>query len=240
MVNGRWRSGAALAVVTAGTAVVTQQALRATSAGPVSSPFWLVLASIALALLLWPLAARTTRVVTLAALLAAAQLGTHMVTVVAAGQFSSSRPSQLVCCASADQVRPGVLGHLTAQAGPLLLAVQLVACLLLAVLLRGARQLADDVADTSKALAALTVLAASRLGAVARLVRMALRLAASLIERPHPEQLPTSADPGVSAGRVVVAGLRLRGPPRMAPASAWPTTFRLARPVLAARWCCVP
>jgi len=239
MAHGRWRSGAALAVVTAGTAVVTQQALRATSAGPATSPLWLVLAALGLALLLWPLAARTTRVVTLAALLAAAQVGTHVVAVLFAGQFSASRPSQLVCCASADQVRPGLLGHLTAQAGPLLLGVQLVACVLLAVLLRGARQLADDVTDTSKALAALTVLAASRLATIARLLGAVLRLAAALIDRPHPAPLPTAADHRVSAGRVVAAGLRRRGPPRAAPSPARSTTLRVSRPVLAARWCCV-
>ena len=236
MGDGRWRSGAALSVVTAGTAVGTQQALRAASAGPAWSPGWLVVAALGLALLLWPLAARTTRVVTLAGLLAAAQVGTHVVAVVAAGQFSSARPVQLVCCPSADQVRPGVLGHLTAQAGPLLLAVQLVACLLLAVLLRGARQLTDDVHDASKALAAVTLLATSRLGALARLAATA----AALIDCPFPRLPATPADRLLGAGRVVTGTTRRRGPPAAVPVPARPTTSRTARPVLAARWCCVP
>lgn len=206
----RWKSGAALALVTALSGSFAHLSLRAASAGPAAGTGALAVATCLLALLLWPLAARTTGVLALAALLAAAQVGSHALAVLLAGQWAPSHPSALVCCPSAQQVRPGLLGQLTAQAGVLLLAVQLAACLLLALLLRSGRRTCDDLAEALAAVRSLLVLGRDRL--VLRL-RTALRLVADLA--PPAPWTPRSAEAvlRLGPGRDVGAAVSWRGPP---------------------------
>jgi hypothetical protein len=144
----RWRSGALLAAVTSGSSLLTSLSLRADSAGGLG---WRPAAAgtLALALLLWPLAARSTRVLTLAAVLLTAELGAHAVGAVSRG-FTG--PKQLVCCPSADQVHPGPWGALTAHAGWWLVAAQVVAAVLLAAGQVLGRQAVDAVSDAVAAL----------------------------------------------------------------------------------------
>lgn len=192
----RWRSGAALALVTSGSALLSFLSLRATSDGSAPGPGLLIAAAAALALLLWPLAARSTRVLTLTAVLAAGQLGTHALSVLLSG---NPEARGLVCCPSSAQASPGPIGQLTAHAGWALVAVQLLACLAIAVLLRGARQVWDD--------------SATALRALFHAVRLLLHRAT-----PVPSTQTPGAQPSVPlrSGRIVTGAHRLRGPPATA------------------------
>src|SRR5690348_14345214 len=64
--NWHWASGAAVALVAAGTGLSAHLALRAASDGSLGRPV-LLLGTLLLALILWPLAARTTSVAALTA-----------------------------------------------------------------------------------------------------------------------------------------------------------------------------
>ncbi len=138
-----WRSGAVLAAAGAVAALTTHLSLRATSEGVTPSTPALAGATVALALLLWPLAARTTRVRSLAAVLALAQLGAHVVAGLMTGRPMSLTPAGLTCCPPGTQVRSGPLGTLTAQAGWALFAAQMLSCLLLAIAVHGSRRSLD-------------------------------------------------------------------------------------------------
>lgn len=192
----RWRSGAALASVTAASALLAFLSLRATSDGDAPGPLLLTAGTAALALLLWPLAARSTRVLTLAAVLATGQLGAHALTVALQGGTSAKG---LICCPSAAQTSPGPLGQLTSHAGWWLVAAQLLACLLIAALSRGARDALDGTA------AALAVLVGALHG-----VRLLL---APVLPVPAVRARRTHAPERVRTGRVVAEAHRLRGPP---------------------------
>ncbi|MGQ0463903.1 MAG: hypothetical protein ACT4QG_01160, partial [Sporichthyaceae bacterium] len=85
-----WGSGAVLAGGAAVAAVVAHVSLRATSEGAVPSPAVLGVAAGLLALLLWPLSARTTRTSSLAGQLVHGQIGTQV-----AGGLDSGRPMGL-------------------------------------------------------------------------------------------------------------------------------------------------
>ncbi|MDX6215051.1 MAG: hypothetical protein QOG99_635 [Frankiales bacterium] len=189
----RWRSGAALSLVTSGSALLSFLSLRATSDGSAPAALLLLAAAAALALLLWPLAARSTRVLTLTTVLAAGQLGTHALTVLLSG---NPEARGLVCCPASAQASPGPIGQLTAHAGWALVAVQLLACLVIAVLLRGARQVLDD--------------STTALRALFHAVRLLLHRASPVPSTHTPRAQPPAP---LGSGRVVAGAHRLRGPP---------------------------
>jgi hypothetical protein len=205
--NWHWSSGAAVAIVAAGTGATAHLALRASSEGALGWPV-LLLGATVLALALWPLAARTTSVPTLTAVLAAAQFGTHAMAVLVAGQAAG--PRSLVCCASTAQVRPGPLGQLTADAGWALAAAQLVACFVLALIVRGGRATADLLAAAATLVRSVCTAACTWFFAL-----LALRRSAIL-------GLPTLRAPRPTPARVLNAGRELarrtvrRGPPTTA------------------------
>lgn len=205
--NWHWSSGAAVALVAAGTGATAHLALRASSEGSLGWPV-LLAGSLVLALALWPLAARTTSIPTLTAVLAVAQFGTHALAVVAAGQTAGAR--SLVCCASTAQVREGVLGQLTAQAGWALAAAQLAACLLLAIAIRGGRAVADLLDSVAQLVRALLDTVCARLVA---LVALARRLAPAPTAPPAPRPTPARV---LDAGRVLARRTVRRGPPATA------------------------
>jgi hypothetical protein len=157
-----------------------------------------------LTLILWPLAARTTKVRTLTAVFAAAQLGTHAVAVLAGGWTPQQGARGLVCCPAADRAGTGLLGRLTAHAGWGLLAVQMLACLALAVAVHGTRRGLD-------LLHAALVLVASIL-APFRLLVCAL---AAPLPAPAPAlALPAAPETGVRPSLLPVRRRPRRGPPR--------------------------
>jgi hypothetical protein len=201
----QWRTGAVLAGVGGCGGALAQLSLRAGSQGQVSATATL-LGGLLLSMTLWPLAARTTRVLPLGLVLAAAQFGSHALTVLGTGQPSG--PAALVCCPSAAQTRRGPIGALTAQAGWALAAAQLLVCLLLAIGLRAGRTGLDLLGH------ALALIGAS-LGASARRVCVALRLLTAVIQ---PAAQVRSPRPGSHTGRIrtrirVVATVARRGPP---------------------------
>jgi hypothetical protein len=203
----RWASGAAVAGVAAGAGLSTHQALRADSTGAPGLPV-LLLGGVLLALALWPLVARATSVLTLTAVLAVAQFGSHALAVAATGHAAD--PRALVCCPSSAQVRPGLLGTLTAQAGWDLVAVQVLACLLLAVAVRGGQAAADLTAAAADLVRAIVSTAVSGLVALAWLLRQVLPTVPSgpaCPSRPTPARV-------LDAGRVLARRTRRRGPPR--------------------------
>jgi hypothetical protein len=202
----RWASGGAVAAIAAGAGLSTHQALRADSTGAPGLPV-LLLGGVLLALVLWPLAARATSVFTLTAVLAVAQFGTHALAVAAAGQ--AAVPRALVCCPSSAQVRPGLLGAVTAQAGWALVAVQLLACLLLAVAVRGGREAADLTAAAADLMRAIITTAVSGLLALAWLLR---HLLPTVPSGPARAARPTPARV-LDTGRVLARRTRRRGPP---------------------------
>jgi hypothetical protein len=199
-----WGSGAAVAGIAAATGLTAHLALRASSEG---SPGWpaLLAGGLLLALALWPLAARATSVGTLTAVLATVQFGTHALAVVAAGQAAG--PRSLVCCPSAQQVRPGILGALTADAGWALALAQLAACLLLALAVRGGREAADLLTAAAQLVRAAVDTACTRLVA---LVALALRVVPAVPALPAPRPTPARV---LDAGRLVARRTARRGPP---------------------------
>ncbi len=72
-------------------------------------------------------------------MLVTAQFAAQAIAVLATGGSLRGGPRALICCLAGDQVTPGALGELTARAGWALVAAQLLACLLLAVVVRGGR-----------------------------------------------------------------------------------------------------
>ncbi len=196
-----------MAAVTGLAGLSTHQALRADStAAP--GPSLLLLGGVLLALVLWPLAARATSVLTLTAVLALAQFGTHALAVAATGQAADARA--LVCCPSSAQVRPGLLGSLTAQAGWTLVAAQLFACLVLALAVRGGRAAADLTAAAADLVRAIVASTVSGLLALACLLR---HLLPTIPSGPARAARPTPARV-LDAGRVLARRTRRRGPPR--------------------------
>jgi hypothetical protein len=201
--NWHWASGAAVASVAAATALTAYLSLRASSEGSPGQSVLLVGTAL-LALALWPLASRTTSVGTLTAVLAVAQFGTHALAVLAAGQAAG--PRSLVCCASATQVREGVLGELTAQAGWALAAAQLIACFVLAVAIRGGRAVVD-------LLVSVATLVRSLVGTVC--AGLATLLAPAPVSTTPSTPRPTPARV-LDSGRVLARRTARRGPPATA------------------------
>jgi hypothetical protein len=204
----RLPAGGGLALVTAITALIAHLGLRAAADGPRPGTPGLVGGTLLLTLILWPLAARTTRLGTLTAVFATAQLGTHAVAVLAGGWTPQQGARGLVCCPSADRTAAGLLGRLTAHAGWGLLVVQLLVCLLLAVAVRGTRRGLDTVA------AALALLPA-----ILTALPAALRLLTRALVAPRPAvsrvvALPSAPDTGVRPALLPVRRRPRRGPPR--------------------------
>jgi hypothetical protein len=202
----RLPAGGGLALVTAITALFAHLGLRAAADGPRPGTPLLVGGTLLLTVVLWPLAARTTRLRTLAAVFATAQLGTHAVAVLAGGWTPQQGARGLVCCPSADRVGAGLIGRLTAHAGWGLLAAQLVACVLLAVAVHGTRQ----ALNTFHAALALVI-------SILAPVPAALRL---LVLAPLPAAMPAVAlppapDTGVRPSLLPVRRRPRRGPPRV-------------------------
>lgn len=150
--------------------------LRADSDGSAPEGLTLVVATAVVAVALWPLTRRPGRTALLLGALVAVQLSGHLL--VLAGSGGPRGVTDLVCCGpSPAPAGGGVLAALTAQAGPLLLAVQVLAALLLALSVRGldgvllsvARAVAGAVHSV---LPALRVLLATPLQAVPAVARL--------------------------------------------------------------------
>lgn len=199
------RSGGVLAGAAASGATWAHLSLRATSQGS-ACPWALAVGGLALTLALWPLAARATRVWWLTALLAAAQFGTHAVAVLATGHPGGA--AALVCCPAVGQLRPGPLGALTAHAGWTLAAAQLVACVVLATVLRTARNGIDTVTQTLALVAALLGPAWARITAALRLLRTA-----PLPSLPDALARPAAKPVVIPARPELVGRWTRRGPP---------------------------
>jgi hypothetical protein len=200
-------AGGGLALVTALTALFAHLGLRAAADGPRPGTPLLVGGTLLLTLVLWPLAARTTRVRTLTAVFAAAQLGTHAVAVLADGWTPHEGARGLVCCPSAQRTGSALLNRITAHAGWGLLAVQMLACLGLAVGVHGARRALDTFA------AALALLQS-----VLALVPAAWRLLVRAVTAPLPVpavavRLPDAPDRDVRPSLLPVRRRPRRGPP---------------------------
>ena len=197
-------AGGGLALVTAITALFAHLGLRAAADGPRPGMPLLVGGTLLLTLVLWPLAARTTRVRTLTAVFIGAQLGTHAVAVLADGWTPHEGARGLVCCPSAQRTGSGLLGRLTADAGWGLLGVQMLACLVLAIGVHGTRRALDGFA------AALALLQS--------VLTTAWRLLVPAVTAPLPVaavavNLPAAPDRGVRPSLLPVRRRPRRGPP---------------------------
>ena len=206
--RSHWRTGAVVAAVGGCGGALAHLSLRAQSEGPLSGAAGL-LGAVGLTAVLWPLAARATRVLPLTLVLAAAQFGSHALAVLGTGQPRGA--TALVCCPSRAQTRPGPVGALTAHAGWALVAAQLLGCLVLAIGLRAARSGLDVLVR------ALTMVAAL-LGVGSRRLAAALELLATAVPPAIPVRTPR---PGSTTGRVrprprVVTTVVRRGPPEAA------------------------
>lgn len=207
--DARWGSGAAVALVAAGSGLAAHLSLRADSTGPAPALSALVSGGVLFALVLWPLAARSTRVSTLAAVLLLAQFGAHALTLLAAGAPVTD-PRGLICCPPTEGADSGVVGRLTAQAGWTLVAVQALMCMLLAAVIRGSRDGADLVAFAFALTAA--VLTAPVRGA-GRMLRW-LRALAVVFTPAEPPAAPPAASPRlVDPGATLARRSSRRGPP---------------------------
>ena len=206
--RSRSGSGAVLAAVSAVCATGCSLSLRADSVST-APPAAVLLAALALGLLLWPLAARTTRVLTLAAVLAAAQVGTQALTLALSGDLVSGGARAVVCCPATPGSGSGPIESLTANAGWWLFGAQLAACLVLAVALRGARSLTDT---SLAALDAILFLTGVLLAPWRRLL-LALRLLVA-VDPVHVRAPRRDAAHGtLGAGLLVVGAIGRRGPP---------------------------
>jgi len=207
--DARWGSGAAVALVAATSGLLAHLSLRADSTGPAPALSALVIGGVLFSLVLWPLAARSTRVSALAAVLLAAQFGAHALTLLAAGAPVSD-PRGLICCPPTEASAAGVVGGLTAQAGWTLVAVQAAVCVLLAVAIRGGRDGAD-------LLALAFALAASVLTAPVRLAGPLLRWLHSIAAVRTPVVRPAAPVPArprlLDPGAVLARRSSRRGPP---------------------------
>ena len=164
------RAGAAwlASVVTVASAMV----LRADSDGPAPGRPALLLAMVALAALFWPMTASRVRLPAFAASMIGAQLAGHALLLYAAtGHVAHSGASGLFCCPSTASAGHGVLASLTANAGWLLLIVQLVVVLLIAVPLRLMHKAFLDLAQALTAVLYAVLPNLSRTAAAARLLR---------------------------------------------------------------------
>lgn len=186
-------------------AVGGAQLLRADSDGPGPRTAVLVVATAVLAVAIWPLTRRRHHVALLFGALLTAQLAAHaLLLLVASGQLGHGGATGLVCCPpSPAPAGGGVLAGLTAQAGWLLLAVQVLAVLLLALSLRGLQGAVLDVAH------ATTAVVRTCIPPVRALV---LLLTTAFQPRPTSRQA-RSQDPGLPKGRQVASAVRRRGPP---------------------------
>jgi hypothetical protein len=200
----RWFSGAAVALVAGGAGAMMHTALRAESVAAPGLPV-LVLVLGMLSLLLWPLAARTTGVGTLTAILLAAQFGGNAAALASAGRAGGDLGSW-ICCPAADQVRPGPLGSLAAHGGWGLVVAQALSCLLVSLLVRGGRAGADTLIH------------------VVGLLRDVFDTVARPFARPLVLFIPTTSGrprtggitgppPGRAAGGMLARRSRRRGPP---------------------------
>jgi hypothetical protein len=209
--DARWGSGAAVAAVAAVSGLLAHLSLRADSvrlaAG--SAPGWpaLLIGGVLLSLVLWPLAARSTRVSALAGVLLVAQFGTHALALLAAGAPVTD-PRGLICCPPTEATRDGLVGQLTAQAGWTLVAVQVLACVLLAAAIRGSRDGADLVAFA-------VALAAAVLGSVALLGgRVLIWLGVRSVATPSWPPVPAAAPTRIATpGAFLARRSSRRGPP---------------------------
>lgn len=206
--SNAWRSGAVLAGGAAVAAVVAHVSLRATSEGAAPTPAVLGVAAGLLALLLWPLSARTTRAGSLAALLVVGQLGTQLAVGLATGRPLSLTPAGLTCCPPGAQTRDGFLGTLTAQAGWALFGGQMLACLLLAFAMHGSRRSLDGLATALSLLSA--ALRPFRVLRPARTLRQFVAPA-----RPAPALVPAAPGRVQRHGLLPVRRRPRRGPPRV-------------------------
>ncbi len=207
--DARWGSGAALALVAAVSGLLTHLSLRADSVGPAPALSTLVIGGAVLTAVLWPLAARSTRVVTLAAVLLVAQFGTHALTLLAAGA-PVGNPRGLICCPPTEATSDGLVGRLTAQAGWTLVAVQALACLLLAAVIRGSRAGADLLATAFALVTSVFSVAGVLAGRVLRWLRLLGAPTAPAWVRPAPYARPSRLrDPGALLARCTGR----RGPP---------------------------
>lgn len=209
--DARWGSGAAVAAVAAVSGLLAHLSLRADSARLAvgSGPGWptLLIGGVLLSLALWPLAARSSRVSALAGVLLTAQFGTHALALLAAGAPASD-PRGLICCPPTEATRSGILGQLTAQAGWTLVAVQMLACVLLAVAIRGSRDGADLVAFAF-ALATAVVSSVAILGG-----RVLVWLGVTSVAAPAWPPVPAAAPSRVSTpGACLARRSSRRGPP---------------------------
>ncbi|NHC44376.1 hypothetical protein [Motilibacter aurantiacus] len=214
----RGSSGALLAAVTAAYATGGFVALRADSAGDTPPVAALAVGGIALALLLWPLAARTTRVLALTAVLAVAQIGAQALTLAASGSLTTHGARAIVCCPPTPAPGAGPFATLTAQAGWGLFAAQLGACLVLALLLRGARRLVDGALDAlADAGRLLTIPLRRLLDLLAALLLPGTPAGPRRVRGGHDAPVPL-------AGLVLARATARRGPPRArAPRRALPS-----------------
>lgn len=186
-------------VVTVGAALL----LRADSDGP--APSWppLVLAIATLAAVFWPMTASRRRLPAFVAAVVALQVSGHALLLFAAtGHLAHSGPSGLFCCPPTPSLGHGSLSMLTANAGWLLLLVQLVVAATLALPLRMLHKVFLALGQS-----------------LASVVRAALPLLAVLftftplsrpVLRPRPPRRVGRA------GRRVVGAAPRRGPPTLA------------------------
>jgi hypothetical protein len=209
--DARWGSGAAVASVAAVSGLLAHLSLRADSVRVAvgSAPGWpaRLIGGVLLSLALWPLAARSTRVSALAAVLLVAQFGTHALALLAAGAPVTD-PRGLICCPPTEATRSGLLGQLTAQAGWTLVAVQVLACVLLAAAIRGGRDGADLVAF------AFALAATVRTSATVLAGRVLLWLGVSFVATPSWPPVPAEAPTRISTpGAFLARRSSRRGPP---------------------------
>jgi hypothetical protein len=184
--------------------VSTAMLLRADSDGP--SPGWLTLvaAMALLALVFWPMTASRRRLPAFVAALVALELSGHAFLLYATtGRVAHSGASGLFCCPSTPTGGGGALATLTANAGWLLLLVQLLVVAALAVPLS---LLHHALLTLARALAVLAQAVAPSTGGLLRL--LAFRPFTPPPTRRTEHRLPTSG-----LGRIVSGAVQRRGPP---------------------------
>ena len=229
--------GAAFAVSASTCAAGLFAALQADSDGAAAALPAMIAGGLTLAVMLWPMLARAPRVPTLAFVLAVAQILAHAVTLAASGVLAhEGLTRRLLCCPPARTTADGPLAALTAHAGVPLLAVQLVACLLLATVLSAGRRLLDLSLDAVEGLlnAARSLVHPRRtLLALARLIASAL--CPQLVE---PRPLHGRRQRPLRVGLVLARSSGRRGPPGMRRVNGLPLARRVPdRPCLATVTC---